>query len=163
VNFVDTANAAVVATATFLTVNSYSNGVQTITVATPSITQDSTYYVVVTTAPGGTSTTTPIFTFQPLTPIVASVSPATGGANTSVTITGIGFVSGATTVKLVPSSGNGASLTLNNVLVTSSTTLTATVPTGGTANPPYFVVVTTTTGGASCPTTCGSAVPQYTY
>ena len=81
VNFVDTANAAVVVPATFLSVNGYVNGVQTITVTTPGITQDSTYYVIVTTAPGGTSAQGPIFTFQPLTPVVASVSPTSSGPN----------------------------------------------------------------------------------
>jgi hypothetical protein len=168
VNFVDTANPAVVlvVSSPFLTVNSYVNGVQTITVTTPGIAQDSTYYVTVTTAPGGTSAQGPIFTFQPFTPVVASVSPTTNGPRV-VTITGIGFVSGATTVQLIPTSGNGATLTATAVSVSSSTTLTATIPTGGTTGRVYFVEVTTTTGGASCPTQqnggCGSAVPQYTY
>jgi hypothetical protein len=164
VNFVDTANAAVVVSAKYLTVNAYVSGVQTITVTTPGIAQDSTYYVTVTTAPGGTSAEGPIFTFQPLTPVVASVSPTSGGANTSVTVTGIGFVSGATTVQLVPTSGGGNTLNATGVSVSSSTTLTATIPSGGTNNQTYFVEVTTTTGGASCPTGgCGSAVPEYTY
>lgn len=156
VNFIDTANAAVVVPATYLTVNNYFNGVQTITVTTPSITQDSTYYVTVTTAPGGTSTEGPIFTFEPLTPVVASISPTTSGPRT-VTITGIGFVSGATTVQLVPTTGS--TLTATGVTVTSSTTLTATIPSGGTTGRIYNVEVTTTTGGASGT----SGVPQYTY
>ena len=163
VDFVDQNGGASVP-ATYYTVNPYVNGVQSITVTTPGITQDSTYWVTVTTSPGGTSTEGPVFTFQPLTPVVASVSPATGGSPTSVTITGIGFVSGATTVQLVPTSGNGNTLTATAVSVSASTTLTATIPTGGTNNQTYYVEVTTTTGGASCPTTgCGSAVPQYTY
>ena len=167
VNFVDTANAAVVVQATYLTVNSYVNGVQTITVTTPGITQGSTYYVTVTTAPGGTSAEGPVFTFLPFTPVVASVSPTTGVSGTSVTVTGIGFVSGATTVQLVPTSGNGATWAATNVVVSASTTLTATIPNNGTNTGTYYVEVTTTTGGASCPTAqqggCGSAVPTYTY
>jgi trimeric autotransporter adhesin len=166
VTFVDTANAAVVVPATYLTVNSYVSGVQTITVTTPGITQDTTYYVFVTTAPGGTSAQGPVFTFQPLTPVVASISPSTGGANKSVTITGIGFANGATSVQLIPTPTNGhptLNIPIAGVTVNSSTTLTATTPNGGIAGQAYFVQVTTTTGGASCPATCGSAVPQYSY
>jgi hypothetical protein len=168
VNFVDTANAAIVLPSPSQTVNSSTS----ITASTPAIAQDSTYYVVVTTAPGGTSTNgpgAPVFTFTPLTPVVASVSPTNGGnthAGTSVTVTGIGFVSGSTTVQLVPVSGSGTTLNATNVVVTASTTLTATIPTGGTNGKTYYVEITTTTGGASCPNTgCGNggAAPIYTY
>ena len=132
------------------------NSSTSITASTPAIAQDSTYYVVVTTAPGGTSTNgpgAPVFTFAPLTPVVASVNPTNGGtthAGTSVTLTGIGFVSGTTTVQLVPT-GTGTTLTATNVVVTASTTLTATIPTGGTNGRTYYVEVTTTTGGAELP------------
>lgn len=171
VNFVDTANPTVVLAATYLTVNGYqSNGLQTITATTPGISQDSTYYVVVTTAPGGTSAQGPVFTYQPLTPVVASVSPISGGS-APVTITGIGFVSGSTSVQFVPTSGNSNTLsdTSAQVSVSSSTTLTAPVPSGGTNNLVYYVEVTTSTGGASCPSqqnggcAAGGGVPQYTY
>ncbi len=156
VNFVDTQNQSIVVPAPYLVVNSSTS----ITATTPAITTGSpfTYYVTVTTAPGGSSGATgPVFNYAPLTPVVASVSPTSGGSGTVLTITGIGFVSGATTVSLVPQSGNGNTLTATGVTVSSSTTLTATVPSGGSANPPYYVEVTTTTGGSSCPTGgCGS-------
>ena len=174
VNFVDTANNAVVLQAAYLTVNGYTNGVQTITATTPGIVQDSTYYVTVTTFPaGGTSASgptwpsgTPIFTYTPLYPVVASVNPTSGGSGTSITVTGIGFVSGGTTVQLVPTGGGGSTLNATSVTVSSSTTLTATVPSGGQNNGTYYVEITTTTGGASCPPGgCGSggAAPIYTY
>jgi hypothetical protein len=166
VNFVDTANNAVVVQASYLSVNGYTNGVQTITATTPGIVQDSTYYVTVTTFPaGGTSATGPVFTYTPLDPVVASVNPTSGGSGTSITVTGIGFVSGGTTVQLVPT-GNGSTLNATNVTVSASTTLTATVPSGGQNNATYYVEITTTTGGASCPNSgCGSggAAPLYTY
>jgi hypothetical protein len=166
VSFVDTANSAVVLQVQYLTVNGYNNGVQTITATTPGIVQDSTYYVTVTTFPaGGTSATGPVFTYVPLTPVVASVNPTSGGSGTSITVTGIGFVSGGTTVQLVPT-GNGSTLNATNVTVSASTTLTATVPPGGQNNGTYYVEITTTTGGASCPNSgCGSggAAPLYTY
>jgi hypothetical protein len=170
VTFVDTANSSVAVAAPSLTVNPYqANGTQTITATTPGISQDTTYYVVVSTVPGGTSTNgpgAPVFTFQPLTPVVASVAPTSGGSGTSVTVTGIGFVSGATTVQLVPTSGTGSTLNATNVSVSNSTTLTATIPGGGTNNATYYVLITTTTGGASCPSgncSAGGGVPIYTY
>ena len=163
VTFVDTANTAISIRAPHLTVNSSTS----ITATTPSISQDSTYYVVVTTAPGGTSGTTaaPIFTFVPLTPVVGSVSPTQSGSQ-QVTITGIGFVTGGTTVQFVPVSGGWFVTTLNgtNVNVVNSTTLTATVPTGGSTGSAYYVQVTTTSGGASCSSGgCNSNNPTYTY
>jgi len=167
VNFIDTANNSIVLQAPYLTVNGYVNGVQTITATTPGIVQDTTYYVTVTTFPaGGTSATGPIFTFVPLTPVVASVSPTSGGANTSITVTGIGFVSGGTTVQLIPQSGNGSTLNATSVTVSSSTTLTATVPSGGQNNATYYVMITTTSGGPSCPgSNCssGGSAPTYPY
>ena len=62
-------------------------------------------------------------------------------------MTGIGFVSGGTTVQLVPT-GNGSTLNATNVTVSASTTLTATVPSGGQNNGSDYVEITTTTGGA---------------
>jgi len=65
------------------------------------ISQDSTYYVTATTFPvGGTSATNSnaVFTFVPFTPVAASVSPTSAGSQ-SVTITGIGFVSNASSAQ----------------------------------------------------------------
>jgi hypothetical protein len=161
VTFVDTANTGITFKSPHLTVNSSTS----ITATTPSISQDSTYYVIVTTAPGGSSGTAaaPVFTFVPFTPVVGSVSPTSSGSQ-QVTITGIGFVTGATTVQFVPVSGFGITLNGTNVSVTNSTTLTATVPVGGFTGSAYFVEVTTTSGGASCPSSgCSSNNPTYIY
>ncbi len=167
VNFVDTANPAVVLTAPYLTVNSYVDGVQTITATTPVVTTGTTYYVTVTTAPGGTSAESAAteFTFLALYPIAGTITPATGVSGTSVTVTGIGFVStaGATTVQLVPTSGNGT-LTATNVSVSSTgTTLTATIPpnTDGGINT-FYVEVTTTWNGTQY-ASGSSGAPLYTY
>ena len=167
VNFVDTANPTIVLTAPYVTVNQYVNGVQTMTATTPVITTGTTYYVTVVTAPGGTSaeSTANEFTFQALYPIPGSVNPATGPAagGTSVTVTGLGFVSGATTIQLVPTSGFGTTLNISaaNVSVSSGgTSLTTTMPaaTGTT----YYVEVTTTWNGT--PYASGSnGAPVYTY
>ncbi len=171
ISFVDTANTSVVVPATHLVVNSSTS----ITATTPSISQDSTYYVTATTFPvGGTSATNSnaVFTFVPFTPVAASVSPTSAGSQ-SVTITGIGFVSNATSVQtsvqLIPTSGNWPTLNATSVSVSSSTTLTATIPTGGHTGQTYYVEVTTVSGGGSCPTqqnggcAAGGAAPQYTY
>ena len=154
VNFVDTANTSIVVQSPYVSVGAYSSGSQTITAVTPAITTSNmTYYVTVTTAPGGTSAQSASYewTFQPLTPVVSGIGPLTG-ANTSsvnVTITGIGFVgSGQTTVVLEGTGGTHGSVNLTNVSVQSSTQLTATVPSGAAAGT-YYVQVTTTTGGTS--------------
>jgi hypothetical protein len=88
---------------------------------------------------GGTSTQLVSYTYQPI-PTVTSVVPNAGplaGGNI-VTITGTGFVTGATTVNF--GTGTGTS-----VSVGSPTSLTATVPAGtGTVN-----VSVTTVGGTS--------------
>ena len=148
VKFVDTVDPTTVLQAPYLTVNPYVNGVQTITATTPVISTGTTYYVTVTTAPGGTSAESSAteFTFQPLYPIADSINPTTAGSGT-LTVTGIGFVSGATTVKLVPTSGFGTTLNATNVNVSSATTLTATIPGGGQNNQTYYVDVTTTWNG----------------
>ncbi len=153
VNFVDVANQNVTFQAPSQSVSVNSTGT-VLTATTPGITStDTTYYVTVTTAPGGTSAQgSAQFTFQALYPVVASISPTSGPLNgtTAVTITGIGFVSGATTVQLIPETGSGTvNIAASSVHVSSSTTLTTTIPAiGGTAKP-YYVQVTTTTGGAS--------------
>jgi IPT/TIG domain len=163
VNFVDMNNTGNVVQSPYAKVSAYSNGTQTITAVTPAITTtDMTYFVTVTTSPGGTSPQNASYkwTFQPLTPVVSGVGPVTGGSGTQLTITGIGFVgSGQTTVQLVPTGGGGTTLNAANVSVQSSTQLTATVPSGGQANGTYYVEVTTTTGGSSG----SNGSPVYTY
>jgi len=158
VEFVDTQNAANVYTAPTNAVTVNSTGTQ-VTAVTPAISStDLTYYVVVVTAPvGDPSAYGPTFTYQPLLPLVASVFMTQGGPNTQVTVTGVGFVTGATTVQLVPTSGSGT-LTLTGVTVTGSTTLTGTVPSGGTVNRAYYVEATTPSGSSG-----SSGAPQFTY
>jgi hypothetical protein len=162
VNFVDTANTSITVPAPYVSVSTYTNGSQTITASTPPITTGTTYFVTVSTTPGGTSSMSAAYewTFQPLYPVVAGVSPTLGGSGTQITITGIGFVSGQTTIQFVPTSGNGTTLTGTNVQVSSSTQLTANVPSGGTNNATYYVQVTTTSGG---PSGTGGGTPVYTY
>jgi hypothetical protein len=155
--FYDTSGVAPRVQATSLMVNSSTS----ITATTPSVSSANlTYHVVVITAPGAMSQTVPadVFTFQVLNPVVGGVSPASGtGGSQVVTITGIGFVNGASTVTLVPTTGG--TLTATNVAVTSSTSLTATVPTGGTKGKVYAVEVTTSGGNSGV----GSVANQYTY
>ena len=78
-------------------------------------------------------------------------------------VTGLGFVSGATTIQLVPTSGNGATLNISaaNISVSSAaTSLTTTMPaaTGTT----YYVEVTTTWNGTQY-ASGSSGAPVYTY
>jgi len=142
--------------ATNLTVNSSTS----ITATTPSVSStDLTYYVVVTTDPTGLpSADGPVFTYQLFNPVVASVSPNSGGgASQSLTLTGIGFITGGTTVSFVPVAG-GNTPTASNVSVSSSTALTVTVS-GGTKNDVYYVEVTTSGGNSGT----GGAANEYTY
>jgi hypothetical protein len=76
------------------------------------------------TAPGGQATSTSTFTFEPVTvtEISPSYGPLTGG--TTVTITGTGFVSGATVTI--------GSTKATNVTVVSATSITAITPAGTT-------------------------------
>ena len=167
VEFVDTTNANNVYTAPSSTVQVVTTGANTgiqLTAATPAISSlDYSYYVVIVTAPGGTSANGPVFTYQPLLPLVASVyAPASGGPSggpgTSVTLTGVGFITSNTTVQLVQTSGSGSTLSLTGVSVSGSTTLTGTVPSGGTVNRAYYVEVTTPSG-----TSGSSGAPQFSY
>ncbi|MUH52218.1 MAG: hypothetical protein F2789_13520, partial [Actinobacteria bacterium] len=92
------------------------------------------------TTPGGTSTNVVSFTYL-VAPTVTALSPTSGTAagGTVVTITGTGFVSGATTVKF---GANAAT----NVTFVSATSITATAP-AGTAGAAQ--VTATTTNGTS--------------
>ena len=150
VNFVDVNNTNTVLASPYVKVSAYANGTQTITAVTPAVANTDNYYVTVKTAPGGTSPQSASYewTFQALTPVVAGVGPVHGGQGTVLTVTGIGFATGQTTVQLVPTSGPGGNLNATNVTVQSSTQLTATVPSGGSGKT-YYIQVTTTTGGSS--------------
>lgn len=156
VDFVDTQNASNVIAALNLTVNSSTS----ITATTPSVAStDLTYYVVVTTQPTGVSSANgPVFTYQLFNPVVASVSPTNGGGTSqSLALTGIGFITGGTTVTFVPVSG-GTTPTATGVSVSSSTALTVTVS-GGTKGKVYYVEVTTSGGNSGT----GGAANEYTY
>jgi hypothetical protein len=109
--------------------------------------------VTVTTANGGTSAANPLgdhFTYDPI-PTVTAVSPSAGplGGGTGVTITGTGFVAGAT-VSFGGSAGTG-------VVVNSATSISATSPShaAGTVD-----VTVTTPGGTSAANPPGD---QFTY
>jgi len=172
VTFTDTANSAITATAPSLVVNSSGT---VITATDPPVTTGTTYYVTVTTIPGGTSTQSASleFTFNPYYPVAAAISPTSGGSGTAVAVTGLGFLSGGTTVSLIPT-GGGGTLTLTNVSVSSTTSLTAHVPTGGTNGAMYYVSITTTWNGTqyqSCnangtggiPSCSSEGAPTYQY
>jgi hypothetical protein len=143
-------------TATSVAVNSDSS----ITAITPSVTAAGSYYVTVLT-PAGTSayTSSAIFTYSPLVPTVASISPTTGShtGGKTITITGTGFVSGATVTFTLEILGVPGTTTLagSNVVVVSPTSITATTP-AATQGQTYYVTVTTASGQSSY-------YPIYTY
>jgi len=101
-----------------------------ITTTSPGVINGTTYFVTVTTS-GGTSSfgssSSDVFDYSELIPIVASVSPNTGSAGTTVTITGTGFYSGAT-VYFGVNSTCGTSNPATTSSVVSSTTMTAIAP-----------------------------------
>ena len=72
-------------------------------------------------------------------PTYVSVSPSSGVAGTSITVTGTNFIAGLTTVTI-----GGVSATA--VSVTNSTTLTCTVPTVSSTNGAYNIAITTPSG-----------------
>ncbi len=164
VQFIDQGPGTNVYTAPSSSVVVNSTGTQ-LTATTPAISStDLNYSVQVVTAPGGSSGTAFSFTYSPLLPLAASVFATQGPAGTQVTVTGVGFITNTvsapnnTVVQLVPTTGNGATLTLTGVSVSGSTTLTGTVPTGGTNNRAYYVEVTTPSGSSG-----SSGAPQYTW
>ena len=119
------------------------------------------------TQPGGTSaeSTANEFTFQALYPIPDSINPATGPAagGTSVTVTGLGFVSGATTIQLVPTSGFGGTLNISATILVrflwGDVSYHNNVASTGTT---YYVEVTTTWNGTQY-ASGSSGAPVYTY
>jgi hypothetical protein len=158
-------------TAPFIQVNPYTQlpdgtWVQTITATTPGVTEVATYNVVVVVNGISSTNANAQFTFTPLTPLVASVNPTAATTQHSgvvLTITGVGFINGSTTVQLVPTSGHGSTLTLTSVAVSGSTQVTGTVPSGGSNGSTYYVEVTTTSGGPSCSPSGCAGVPTYQY
>lgn len=82
-------------------------------------------------------------------PRITSVSPASGPVGTLVTLTGSGFVAGATQVAF-----NGVAATVRSVL---ATTVTTTVPFDATTG---FVTVTTAQGTATSPQPFTVTTPQ---
>jgi len=106
--------------------------------------------VVTVTTVGGTGAASAKFTYCPV-PTVARVSPAVGpvAGGTPVTITGSGFVSGAT-VKF-------GSVACGSIVVVSATTITCKSPAHGTG---AIIVTVTTPGGTSATSTSTDA---FTY
>jgi hypothetical protein len=121
-----------------------------ITAVSPAVTAGTNYFVTVTT-PTGTSAYGPVFTVSAPVPIAAAISPTFGpsAGGTTVTITGTGFVTGATVSFTEESSGSVVSpnvvLAATGVNVTGPTTITAVSP-AITAGTTYFVTVTTPAG-----------------
>jgi hypothetical protein len=121
-----------------------------ITAVSPAVTSGTTYFVTVTT-PSGTTAYGPTFTYSPLVPTVASITPTLGpvAGGTPISIAGTGFVSGSTVSFVQESGGSAVSpnviLPATGVTVTGPTSITAVSPavTSGTT---YFVTVTTPTG-----------------
>ena len=99
------------------------------------------------TTPGGVATTAKTYTFEAR-PAITSLTPPAGPATSvkKVTITGSGFVNGATTVKV-----GGTTIAATKVTVTSATTMKVTFP----VHIPGAVGVTVATAG-------GTSLP-YTY
>ena len=133
------------------------NSPTSITVVSPATINPGTVSVVVTT-PGGDSTPAGIqgaaaddFTYTTVTPAVTALSPTSGttAGGTTVTLTGTGFISGATV-----SFGGAAG---SNVVVGSSTSITVTSP--ATVTPGAIDIRVTTAGGTSANT----AADDYTY
>jgi hypothetical protein len=130
---------------------------QTITASAPAVTTLANYYVTVTTPGGGTSPVNPsaLFVYNATAPTVASagVTPNAGAVlhGTTITITGTGFINGAT-VSMIQESGGSPVSPLNQVQATAVqvvsgtqiTAITYPVTAGGT----YFVVVTTSAGAS---------------
>ncbi len=139
------------------------NGPGSIAVLAPAATEGSTYYVTVTTSTGTSAySTNDVFTYSPVAPTVAGISPNSGliGGGNAVTITGTGFLNDAT-VNFIEESGGypvlpTVSVPATYVSVTSSTSITTVSPPVS-ATGTYFVTVTTSDGtytptpGTVCP------------
>jgi len=118
-----------------------------ITATSPPVSAAGNYYVQVRTIGGTSTNTTDVFAYSVQVPIIISLSPSTGPAGTSVTITGANFLSGSTVSWYLDSGGSptggatnssAASTTVNSA----GTQITTVVPTLPTNNSPYFPVIT---------------------
>lgn len=131
-----------------------------LTVVSPGVITGTTYFVTVHTASGTSSTgPTDVFTYSPLVPTVSAISPNSGpnAGGTQVTITGTGFVLGATVSFVSQASGcGGFSVPASNVTVVNSSTITASTPSISFRGAPYYAYVTTASGPSSC-------YPVFTY
>ncbi len=108
----------------------------------------------------GTGVTVDSLTWSPNVPAVTAVSPAAGPmtGGTAITITGSGFVSGASTVNFVDTKGiDNAIVPATSVNVTSPTTITAVSP-GIIVGSSYYATVTTPGG-----TSAAGAASTFTY
>ena len=131
----------------------------TITAVTGGATKAGTFNLFVTTT-GGTSVGNAgdDFTYNYVTPTVSAVSPNHGPSSggTPITITGTGFIAGAT-VAIGQGNGTTGAIAATSVVVVNSTTITAV--TGGATKVGTFNLYVTTTGGTST----GNAGDDYTY
>jgi len=118
-----------------------------ITATSPPVSAAGNYYVQVRTIGGTSTNTTDVFAYTVQVPIIISLSPSTGPAGTSITITGANFLSGSTVSWYLDSGGSptggatnssAASTTVNST----GTQITSVVPTLPTNNSPYFPVIT---------------------
>jgi hypothetical protein len=127
-------------------------GPTTISASSPAVTTGTTYFVTVST-PSGSSSFGPIFTFVPLTPIVGGLTATAGSVagGTGMTITGTGFVTGATIAFVKEVSGTpvvpAVSVSAPGATVTGSTTIEVASP--AVSGPGTYYVTVTTPGGTS--------------
>ena len=141
------------------------NGASSITAAAPAVTEGTTYYVTVTT-PTGTSaySANDVFTYQLVAPTVTGISLTSGlvGGGNAVTITGSGFLNGATIDFVEESNGTPVSPAVSvpaaYVSVTGSSSITTVSPPVS-ATGTYFVTVTTSDGTSTPGTVCPSYPP----
>jgi hypothetical protein len=143
----------------------------TIQVAAPPVTTLADYYITVTNASGQTSAVMPnaqcnpnptlavgCFIYTSIAPKVTGVTPISGYTthSTAITITGSGFVNGATVTMVQDSSGTPNTAnegTATAVQVVSNNKITALTYPFPTLNQAFFITVTTPSGGTSSYTT----------
>jgi hypothetical protein len=115
-----------------------------ITAVAPGVTSGTTYFVRVQTSDGLSAEGSPandVFDYAVVVPIVSAVSPTSGPAGTSISITGSGFYDGATVYFASSDSCGTSNLTATNVNVATPTSITATVPSGLKSDTSYCVTV----------------------